>query len=214
MNPLVGVTVPAYEAWNIQYATLTDKAASDFHAIPGLAQSWSSSNGGKTWTYKLRPNLKWSDGQPLTSADVAYTINRARKEAWLNYTATVSNITATATNPTTVVLKSSVPDPKLPTMDVYIVPKLVYEKISKSALTKYPAQDGVGSGPFVLDKYVKGQYIRMKANPNYYGGKRPIDQIIFRLYTNEDAKVFALKKGEIDAAQDIPASAFHDLEKT
>jgi peptide/nickel transport system substrate-binding protein len=43
MNPLVGVTVAAYEAWNIQYATLTDKSAKDFSPIPGLAQSWSSS---------------------------------------------------------------------------------------------------------------------------------------------------------------------------
>ena len=46
MNPLIGVTVAAYEAWNIQYATLTDKAASDFHTIPGLAKSWKGSEDG------------------------------------------------------------------------------------------------------------------------------------------------------------------------
>src|SRR4051812_8210254 len=62
MNPLIGVTVAAYEAWNIQYATLTDKAASDFHTIPGLAKSWKGSKDGKTWTYTLRDGLKWSDG--------------------------------------------------------------------------------------------------------------------------------------------------------
>ena len=212
--PAMGVLVIDYEVWNIQYATLTDKAAGDFHNIPGLATSWKSSNHGKTWTYTMRPNLKWSDGQPLTSADVAYTINRARAEEWLNYTSTVGNITASAPNPRTVVIRSSVPDPKLPTMDVYIVPKHIYAKIPKKNLTKYPARDGVGSGPFVLDKYVKGQYIRMKANPSYWGGKPAVDQVVFRLYTNEDAKVFALKKGEIDAAQDVPASQFASLEKT
>ena len=63
----------------------------------------------------------------------------------------------------------------------------------------------------MLDKYVKGQYIRMKANPNYWSGKPAVDQVIFRLYTNADAMVFALKKGEIDAAQDVPASAFAEL---
>jgi peptide/nickel transport system substrate-binding protein len=213
-NPAVGPLVIDYEAWNLQYATLTDKAAKDFKTIPGLASSWKSSNGGKTWTYTLRPNLKWSDGTPLTSADVAYTINRSRQEAWLNYSATTENITASAPNPRTVVLRSSVPDPKLPTMDVYIVPKHVYSKISKKNLAKYPARDGVGSGPFTLDKYVKGQFFRMKANPRYWGGKPAVDQVVFRLYTNSDAMVFALKKGEIDAAQDIPASAFPDLEKT
>jgi peptide/nickel transport system substrate-binding protein len=213
-NPAVGPLVIDYEAWNIQYATLTDKAANDFHTIPGLATSWKSSNKGKTWTYTLRPNLKWSDGQPLTSADVAYTINRSRKEEWLNYTATTGNITASAPNPRTVVLRSSVPDPKLPTMDVYIVPQHIWSKVSKQALAKYAARDGVGSGPFTLEKYVKGQYFRMKANPNYWGGKPALDEVVFKLYTNPDAMVFALKKGEIDAAQDVPGAAFKELQKT
>ena len=50
----MGVTVAAYEAWNMQYATLTDKAAEDFAVVPGLAESWEGSEDGKTWTYKLR----------------------------------------------------------------------------------------------------------------------------------------------------------------
>ena len=78
MNPLRGVTVAAYEAWNMQYATLTNKAAKDFAVEPGLAESWEGSADGKTWTYKLRDGLKWSDGQPLTSEDIAYTVNRSR----------------------------------------------------------------------------------------------------------------------------------------
>src|SRR5438034_2831547 len=145
LNPAQGALVIDYEAWNMEYATLTRKAASDFHTIPGLAQSWKSSNGGKTWTYRMRPNLKWSDGVSLTSADVAYTINRARREGWLNYTAFVGNLTAKAPNPRTIVVTSSVPDPRLPGLgDTYIVPKHVYEKISAKNLTKYAAQDGVG----------------------------------------------------------------------
>ncbi len=78
MSPLIGVTVAAYEAWNIQYATLTDKAAKDFSTIPGLAESWEESNDGKTFTYKLRPNMKWSDGEPLTAEDVDWSINTSR----------------------------------------------------------------------------------------------------------------------------------------
>ena len=114
MNPLIGVTVAAYEAWNIQYATLTDKAASDFHTIPGLAESWKGSKDGLTWTYKLRPGLKWSDGQPLTAEDVAWTVNTSRDEEWINHSATTVNLDATAKDDTTVVLKSKVPDPSCP----------------------------------------------------------------------------------------------------
>jgi peptide/nickel transport system substrate-binding protein len=213
MNPIVGVTVPAYEAWNIQYATLTDKSPKDFSTIPGLAKSWTSSADKKTWTYTMRPNLKWSDGQPLTAEDVAYTINRAKKEEWLNYTSVVANLTATAQDPTTLVVKTSVPDPKLPTLDMYVLPKHVWEKQDAKAVTKYDALDGVGSGPFTLDHLEKGQFARFKANPYYYGGKPAIDRVVLRGFDNPDAMVAALKRGEIDAAEDVPGTAFHQLEK-
>ena len=200
MSPLIGVTVAAYEAWNIQYATLTDKAASDFHTIPGLAESWKGSKDGKTWTYKLRPGLKWSDGKPLTAEDVAWTINTSRDEEWINHSATTVNLDATAKDDTTLVIKSKVPDPKLPTMDAYILPKHIWGKMSKDERAKYQGLDGVGSGPFTLDKFEKGQFARFKANPNYWAGKPAVDQVVLRKFNNPDAEVAALKTGELDAA--------------
>jgi peptide/nickel transport system substrate-binding protein len=214
LNPVIGVEVPDYEVWNLQYATLTDKAADDFATIPGLAESWEASDDGLTYTYTLREGLKWSDGEPLTAEDVVYTINRAREEGWLNYDSTVRNITASAPDERTVVLRSSVPDPKLPTMDVYILPKHVWEKQDAAAITKYPALDGVGSGPFVLEELKRGQYWRLKANPNYWGGKPYLDEVVFRLFNNADAMVAALKAGEIDAIHDVPTSSFKELEAT
>jgi peptide/nickel transport system substrate-binding protein len=213
MNPLVGVNVSSYEVWNLQYATLTDKAAKDFATIPGLAESWKGSPDGLTWTYKLRPNLKWSDGQPLTSDDIVFTINRAHKEEWLNYTSTLQNITATAKGPDQVVIHSTVRDPKLPTMDVYILPKHVWGKYDKDAITKYAALDGVGSGPFTLEHLEKGQFWRMKANPNYWKGRPAIDTVVFRRFNNADALVAALERGELDAAHDVPSGGFKRLQQ-
>ncbi|MEN3284892.1 MAG: peptide/nickel transport system substrate-binding protein [Solirubrobacteraceae bacterium] len=212
-NVTVGVTVAAFEMWNLQYATLTDKAAKDFKAIPGLAQSWTSSPDKKTWTYKLRPNLKWSDGRPLTSEDVAYTINRGRRDEWLNHSAIVANITASTPDPQTVVLKTSVPDPKLPVMDAYIVPKHVFSKYDKDALGKYPATEGVGSGPYTLERVQKGQFWRMKANPNYWKGRPTIDQVVFRKFNNGDAMAAALRSGQLDAVQNPPETSFLRLSK-
>jgi peptide/nickel transport system substrate-binding protein len=213
MSPLVGQLVPSYEAWNLQYATLTDKAAADFHTIPGLAESWKGSKDKRTWTYKLRPGLKWSDGKPLTSEDIAWTVNTSRKEEWLNHSATTANLTATAPDPTTVVLKSSVDDPKLPTMDVYILPKHIWGKMSAAERRKYEGEDGVGSGPFVLEKFEKGQFARFNANPHYYKGKPAVDKVVLRKFNNPDAEVAALKTGELDAAWNIPGNAFTELEK-
>jgi peptide/nickel transport system substrate-binding protein len=213
MNPIVGVTVPAYEAWNLQYAALVDRAAKDFSATPGLAQSWKASPDKRTWTYTLRPNLKWSDGRPLTSADVAYTVNTARKQQWLNYTSVVGDLVATAPDPRTVVIHSTRPDPKLPFVDVYILPQHIWGKLSKSAITKYPADDGVGSGPFVLERREKGQFARFVANPHFWQGKPKVDRVILRHFDNPDAMVAALERGEIDAAEDVPGTAFHKLQK-
>jgi peptide/nickel transport system substrate-binding protein len=213
MSPLIGVTVAAYEAWNIQYATLTDKAASDFHTIPGLAESWKGSKDGKTWTYKLRPNLKWSDGKPLTAEDIAWTVNTSRDEEWINHSATTVNLDATAKDDRTVVIKSKVPDPKLPTMDAYILPKHIWGKMSQDERDKYDGLDGVGSGPFTLEKFEKGQFARFKANPNYWGGKPAVDKVVLRKFNNPDAEVAALKTGELDAAQDLPGAAFDQLSK-
>jgi peptide/nickel transport system substrate-binding protein len=214
LNPVVGVEVPDYEIWNLQYATLTDKAAADFATTPGLAESWEGSADGKTYTYTLREGLTWSDGTPLTADDIAYTVNRAKAEEWLNYTSTVQNLTAKAIDDRTVEIASSVPDPKLPTMDVYVVPKHIWEKQDAKAVTKYPATDGVGSGPFTLVEAKRGQFIRLKANDGYWGGRPAVDEVVFRLFTNADAMVAALEKGEIDAAHDVPVESFERLSST
>jgi peptide/nickel transport system substrate-binding protein len=211
MNPLVGVTVAAYEAWNIQYATLTDKAADDFSVIPGLAESWEGSDDGLTWTYKLREGMKWSDGEPLTAEDVAWTVNTAREEEWINHTAVTANLEAEATDATTLVIRSSVPDPKLPQMDVYILPKHIWEPLGEDGRENHEGTDPVGSGPFVLERFEKGQFARFKANPNFYGGRPAVDTVVLRKFNNPDAMVAALRTGELDAAQDLPGAAFNEL---
>jgi peptide/nickel transport system substrate-binding protein len=211
MSPLIGITVAAYEAWNLQYAQVTGKAAKDFAPIPGLATSWTPSDDKLTWTYKFRPNAKWSDGKPLTAEDAAWTINTSRKEEWINHTAVTANLSAEAPDPTTLVVRTSVPDPKLPVMDVYILPKHVWGKMSPDERDKYDGEDGVGSGPFVLERFEKGQFARFKANPNYYGGKPAVDRVVLRKFNNPDAMVAALKTGELDAATDVPGNAFNQL---
>ena len=213
MSPLIGVTVAAYEAWNIQYATLTDKAAKDFSIIPGLAESWEGSDDGLTWTYKLRPNMKWSDGKPLTAEDVAWTVNTARKEEWINHFAVTQSLSAEARDDTTLIIRSEVPDPKLPQMDVYILPKHIWGGMSQADREDYDGQDGVGSGPFVLEEFQKGQFARFRANPNYWGGRPAVDKVVLRKFNNPDAMVGALQTGELDAAYDVPTSGFRKLEK-
>ncbi|HEX4746044.1 MAG TPA: ABC transporter substrate-binding protein [Gaiellaceae bacterium] len=211
-NVTAGELVSSYELYNLQYAGPTDFAAADFAVSPGLAESWEASNGGKTYTYTLRDGLKWSDETPLTAEDIAYTINRSRDEEWLNYTSTVANLTAEAPDENTLVVTSKVNDPKLPGLSLYVVPKHVWEKIPADEVSNYPALDGVGSGPFTLTEWKKGQFWRMEANDNFWRGRPAVDEVVFRVFRNADAMVAALRSGEIDAAHNVPAAAFPELE--
>ena len=111
-------------------------------------------------------------------------------------------------------IKTPVPDPKLPTMDVYILPKHIWGKLSPDERDKYAGEDGVGSGPFVLDKFEKGQFARFKANKYYWGGKPAVDTVVIRKFNNPDAMVAALKTGELDAAWDIPGAASTSSRRT
>ncbi len=217
LNPTSGFAVSEYEVWNVHYATLTDKAAADFETIPGLAESWEEVEPGVTYTYTLREGLLWSDGEPLTADDVAWNINTARDQGWDNMFSTVQNIEATVIDERTVQITSSVPDPKLPTMDVYLVPQHIWEPIATDydAATQYAAEDGVGSGPFVVSEFTKGQSVIMDANPNYWGWEGeepPYDRVIFQLFENPDAMVAALQQGELDGAHLVPASSWDTLD--
>lgn len=218
LNPTVGFAVSEYEIWNIHYATLTDKAAADFEPIPGLAESWEASEDGLTYTYTLREGLKWSDDEPLTADDIAWNVNTARDQEWDNMLSTVVNLEATVIDDRNVQITSTVPDPKLPNMDIYLLPKHIWEDIAidYDSAVEYDALDGVGSGPFVISEFSKGQSVIMVANPNYWGweGEEPaIDKIIFQHFSNPDAMVAAIQQGELDAAHGFPAGSAATLEQ-
>ena len=115
MNPYAGVVLSAYEVWNMEYNVLVNLSATDMSPIPEVATSWERSPDGLTWTFHLRDDIKWSDGKPLTSADVAYTFNRTAKRSGPTSRRSPTGFTkVTAPDPTTVVVTTKEPDPRLP----------------------------------------------------------------------------------------------------
>lgn len=212
LNVTAGFLVSEFEYWTLQYATLTDKAADDFATIPGLAESWEGSDDGLTYIYTLREGLLWSDGEPLTADDIAWTVNTSAEQEWLNHSATTGNLTATAIDDRTVEITTSEPDPRLPQMDAYILPRHIWEEQAADGdPSDYPADDGIGSGPFVLDQNQPEEFLRLAANDNYWGGRPTVDAIIFRIFSNPEAMVAAIESGEIDAAHAIPANSVEGL---
>lgn len=213
LNMSVGLLVVDYEVWNLQYAALVELSDEDFSPEPGLAETWEPSDDGLTWTYTLREGLLWSDGEPLTADDVVYSIERPRDEEWGTWYETVKNLEAKAIDDRTVEVTSSVPDPKLPALGIYVLPKHVYEKVSADDLPAYKGEDPVGSGPFVLSEHKPGESWRMTKNPNWYGFEPYVDEIIFRYFAATDQELAALENGEVDAIDTVDEDLIDQTEK-
>ena len=158
--------------------------------------------------------LKWSDGEPLTAEDIAYTINtRARGGVAQPLAAVAEPRPPRRRRPARSRSRPRCPTRSCRRWTSTSCPSTSGARSTPDASRKYEGIDGVGSGPFTLEKLEKGQFGRLKANPNYWGGKPAIDKVVFRMFTNPDAMVAALKTGEIDAAHDIPATRSTQLEE-
>lgn len=219
-NPFTGYLAEAYEIYQLEYPTLLATSAEDFSPVPGLAESWEESADKTTWTYKIRAGLKWSDGQPLTAKDAAYTFNRILNGEYeqTNFGSYTANITkAEAVDDTTLVLTVSKPSPIMERLAVYILPEHIWKDIDEKEVQSYKnegteAEPTVGAGPFVMVERQVGQFIRLKANDNYFRGRPAVDELVFKIYSNGDALGQALKKGEIDFADSLSANVYESLQ--
>jgi peptide/nickel transport system substrate-binding protein len=221
LNPFLGFQAPSYEMWGLTYDYLTGYSMKDMSPEPDLATKWTTSSDGKTWTFTVRSGVKFSDGVPLTAADVAYTYNRvlhgtAESTNWISYLNGVSSVTAP--NATTLVMKLKKPSATLPLLPIPIVPEHVWKHVSESQIKSYGAepQGGkpvVGSGPFrLVQGTADGQTFKFEANPDYWGGAPHIDEVIFQFYKNDDSAVQALIKGEADFVEGITALEVKSLQ--
>lgn len=200
------------------------KETPDSKLAPALASSYSLSQDGKTLTFHLRKNLKWSDGAPFTSRDVLYTYNQLANpkttSAWVGQFSTVVGDQAvvsgaattlsgiTAPDPYTVVVASTTPDASLiPALGpLYMMPAHILSGTPAAKLSdsQFFASPTVSMGPYVFVKCVAGSYIQYKANPHYYGGKPAASSLYIR-YMTSDVALAALKTGEINLTQIDPS---------
>src|SRR6185503_7513400 len=153
--------------------------------------------------------------------DVAYTLNRVRngKYEQTNFGNYVAGLTSVvATDDSTVVMKVKKPTPIMEHLYVYILPEHIWKDVDEKEVKSFannPGPDGIiGSGPFIVKERKTGQFIRLERNPNYYGEKPKIDELVFRVFQNQDSLAQALKRGEIDFADSLESNVFNSLENT
>jgi peptide/nickel transport system substrate-binding protein len=153
----------------------------------------------------MRSGLKWSDGQPFTANDVAWTLNFYKERGISNYSADVKPIKSVeATDDTTFVIHTEQPTSVFNGQSVwmydFILPEHIWSKLDEPK--KSENVPTVGSGPWVVTQQKPGDFVRLERNPNYWGtqiGLEPhVDVIIEKVFNDENQMAAALERGEID----------------
>jgi peptide/nickel transport system substrate-binding protein len=181
---------------------------------PWLATSYTASKDGKTYTFKLRPGVKFSNGRPMTSADVKFSIDEARAatKGWGYLDAAIKNIT-TPDKLTVVFHLKFRWAPFVADIALFangIVPNK-YAGQSKADFYKHP----IGTGPFMWDKRVVGQSVTFKRNPNYWQeGKPYLDSVTWTYVTDDNTRELQLRGGQIQVDEFPPFNSINKLKST
>ncbi|MEQ4205644.1 ABC transporter substrate-binding protein [Actinopolymorpha sp. B9G3] len=215
-NPFMSFFAIGYTVAGLSYDSLIDWSATDFKPVPGLATKWEESADHLTWTYTIRKGVKFSDGTPLTARDAEFTYNlmMTDEDARASSSDLVENFSSVdAPNDTTLVIRLKRPTNQMLALDNAIVPRHIWEKhegkVGDFKNFDFPL---VGSGPFQVVEFKTDQFIRLKANKDYWAGAPAYDELVFRYYKTPDASVQALIAGEVDVVSGLTPAAYKALD--
>ena len=220
LNPYVAFNQDAYNTFEYVYPFLVQYDKTNRKFAPDFASSWKPSDGGKTWTFKTRSGAKWTDGQPLTAKDAAWTITTDLKYAAggaANAAGLVAHIkSAKAPNANTLVVRySKAPGNVLGQFQqLAILPQHIWSQHTGNKgtnLKTFSNNPLVGAGPFKLVKFKKDDIALFQRNASFYGEKPKADAFGLQMFSNEDALVAAMKAHQIDAVEAVPGTAIKTL---
>jgi peptide/nickel transport system substrate-binding protein len=174
---------------------------------PGLATTWKITNHGKTYTFHLRKNVEFSNGQKLKASDVVFSINRGiASPNWGSLYPKFKSITAP--NNSTVILKLNSPwAPLLSDLafyDVGVYPESYFKQVGASGFANHP----ISAGPYELKSWstVNNEVVLQK-NPHYWDSSAYPMKYVDLLYTaNDNTRLEALQAGTIDVDEGLPTS--------
>jgi peptide/nickel transport system substrate-binding protein len=230
LNPFNYIEAQAYNAMIMLYPQLVQYAYTPkrgYYFEGDWAKSWKVSSDGKTWTFRLRPNTKWSDGEPLTADDAAWAINTTVKYAdgaTAVLAASLNHVQkATAVNPTTLVIRYASPVGNVLAQleQFFVVPRHVYEPLAKkqsggkAIKTFHPEQKlpMVTAGAYTLKQYEKKGTNVFIPDPNFWGPKSNADAVALTFFTNSDSMIADLKRGELEWVDQVPFNAVNVVDK-
>jgi len=221
LNPFKGILQDAYITFMYIYPVLV-QYDENLEFAPDFATDWSVSDDGTQITFTTTSGGMWSDGQPITANDAAWTIStiiQYKSGPTSMMGSLVKGIeTAEAPDDTTLVLTYKTPvntDWALSQLNqVYVLPQHIWSQQlgdDGKDLKLFANDPPVSGGPFTLTKYVKDDYAQFVTNPNFYGEAPVIEGFAMKWYSNDDAMVTAIQNGELDIITSVPQQTFDTL---
>ncbi len=197
-----------YDFMNVCYDSLIVYDA-DYNAVPRLAQSWEVNEDGTVWTFHLREDAVFSDGEKVTSADVQWTYENA-VDSYMYSTHASGFSSIECPDDYTVVFTCESPKPDMLYQIIPILPEHIWSAVDD--VFSYESTDLVGSGPFIYDaeRSTNGNIAFVK-NANYWGTQPNVDVLVFAPYDNYDAMAQALLLGEVDACYELDKAQYDTL---
>jgi peptide/nickel transport system substrate-binding protein len=193
------------------YETLLFFNRADETITPWLATAYQYSSDLKEITFTIRQNVKWSDGQPFSSEDVAFTLNLLKQYPALDLNGLWNVVTdVSAPDPSTVVVKlnaSFTPLLWYLAGQTYILPKHVWSSVGDPA--QYTAADPIGTGPYTLKSFTP-QLVVLTRNPNFWKGTPPVQEVRYPAFDSNTSAELAMNQGTVDWAGIYTA----DIQKT
>lgn len=177
------------------------KVDSSGSIVPGLAKSWTISPDRRTYTFELVDEAKFVDGSPFTAQDAAFSIERVKKD-WTTSLAGAMGVVTSAkvTSPTELTVTLARPSNDW----LYRMTTRVGAMFSRTGVNSL-ATETVGTGPYTLDTWQRGDSLKLKRNPNYWGKTPYFDSVTLRYYKDPTALNNALLTGSIDVVSTVQA---------
>lgn len=211
LNPLTSYSTESKQVTNLVYEPLISYGT-DLEYVYKLAKSFENSADGKTVTYHLQDNVKWQDGEPFTSADVAFTYNLIKDTGLSEAAQFLENLESVETpDDLTVVMTFSAPQAFNCAPVILILPEHVWGGMTASDIEAYPNDNPIGTGAYKFKEWAQGATITLERNDDYYGKKPAASGILYILYGNEDVLVQALKAGEVDVIPEVSPTVWESL---
>ena len=215
LNPGTAVLSEAYTLFELVYDCMVQLQL-DGTYTPELAESWTTSDDGLVWTFKIRSGITWHDGEPLTAGDIAFSYNFYQEQGdafpFLPvYTDYFESVEAPDDSTVVITLTEAIPNMESQLVFLYVIPEHVWSAQTGNAAAEFENPEMIGTGPFKLVEYRQNEFVRLEAIKDHYLYPPKIDEVVFQTFDNPDALVQAIRTGQVDMITEMANTAVPTL---